>query len=275
MHRMVCKGFSFAHRLNSIYLRICYVNLCFCYADTQIHIENDHFLSARADKSICSADKTMSRCKKMGTRQIPPDTHSLETLLYFAPNSCQVVYVETFSRHHHCPPPQTHLNHFCFQLREVTLSPPPLVLLSLPELLMPLPPLLEDPHSFLSGGFKMTQNSACLLIFYMWTLVLISHSRMHLILLPLVLGHLNTTIYLVSFLMSVCCGYSNAYTKRSTWQITLIHSRTLRSHAGTNISCAVGVHKNKRMSYQAGIVLVIFVTGFACPWQRLRCSQIF
>jgi hypothetical protein len=84
-------------------------------------------------------------------------------------------------------------------------------------------------------GFKMMQNLASLLIFKMLTLVLISRLRMHLILLPLVLGHLNTTIYLVSFLLSVCCSYSNAYVGRSTRQIKLITSKTLRSHAGTNI----------------------------------------
>ncbi len=69
-HRMVCEGFSFAHHLNFFNLHFCSVKLCFCCADTQIHIQNDHFLSARADKSICGADKSLSRCKKLGPLQI-------------------------------------------------------------------------------------------------------------------------------------------------------------------------------------------------------------
>ncbi len=43
MHRTVCKGSSSAHRLNFFNLRICSVKSCFCCADTQIRIQNDHF----------------------------------------------------------------------------------------------------------------------------------------------------------------------------------------------------------------------------------------
>jgi hypothetical protein len=70
MHRTVCKGFSFAHRHNFFYLHICSVKLRFSVADTQIHIQNHHFSSAQADKSICSTDEPLSRRQKLGTLQI-------------------------------------------------------------------------------------------------------------------------------------------------------------------------------------------------------------
>ncbi len=51
--------------LNSL---ISSVKLCFCCADTQIHIQNDHFLSAQADNSICGIDNTL--CEKLEPLQI-------------------------------------------------------------------------------------------------------------------------------------------------------------------------------------------------------------
>ena len=69
--------------------------------------------------------------------------------------------------------------------------------------------------------------------------MLISRSRMHLISIPLVLGHLNGTLYLVSFLLSVCCGYSNA-TEGSAKITAYFARRTLRSHVGTVFSHATG-----------------------------------
>jgi hypothetical protein len=58
---------------------------------------------------------------------------------------------------------------------------------------------------------------------------------MHLILILLVLGHLNTTIYLVNFLLKVCGGNGNAR-EGSIAKIAYIARRTLRSHVGTGIS---------------------------------------
>ncbi len=57
-------------------------------------------------------------------------------------------------------------------------------------------------------------------------------------------GSFEYTMYLSSFLMSICCGYSNAYIERSVLQIAVITSRILRSYAGTNISRAADARKN-------------------------------
>ena len=39
----------------------------FCYADTQIHTQNDNFLSVQADNFICGADKSLPICQTVGT----------------------------------------------------------------------------------------------------------------------------------------------------------------------------------------------------------------
>ena len=54
--------------------------------------------------------------------------------------------------------------------------------------------------------------------------MLILATRMHLISIPLVLGHLNTTMFHVSFLLSV----GDADLKRSDGRIKYIDSRTLK-----------------------------------------------
>ncbi len=118
----------------------------------QIHIKNDHFY-LREQINLSAVQITLSLDAK---NEIGADTHSLETLLYFVQNSHQVVYMEAFSHHHRHPQPQNHSNHFCFcfQLREVTPIPTSIGAVVFAEPLMPLPPLLEDPHSlynFLSG----------------------------------------------------------------------------------------------------------------------------
>ena len=59
---------------------------------------------------------------------------------------------------------------------------------------------------------------------------------MHLISIPLVLGHLNTTMFHVSFLLSV----GDADLKRSDGRIEYFDSRTLKNHAGTDKSRAPG-----------------------------------
>jgi hypothetical protein len=84
------------------------------------------FLSARADKSICGTDKSLSRRQILG----PLQTHSLETSLYFLPNSCQVVYVEHQSLTHLSPLASPH---------RPSLPPPP------PPLPPPPPPPRPPP----------------------------------------------------------------------------------------------------------------------------------
>ncbi len=59
---------------------------------------------------------------------------------------------------------------------------------------------------------------------------------MHLISNPFALGHLNTIMSCVSFLLSV--GYADA--NRSAGQIAYIDSRTEKNHAGTDTSRALG-----------------------------------
>ncbi len=73
-----------------------------------------------------------------------------------------------------------------------------------------------------------------LLIFEMPDSMLISPTGMHLILTPLVLGHLNTTMFHVSFLSRV----GDADLERSNGRIEYFDSRTLKHHAGTDISRA-------------------------------------
>jgi hypothetical protein len=60
-------------------------------------------------------------------------------------------------------------------------------------------------HLTFSLGFKRTWNLVALSIFKMPTLVQISPTAtgLHLISIPLYLGHLNMTMFLVSFLLSV------------------------------------------------------------------------
>ena len=65
-------------------------------------------------------------------------------------------------------------------------------------------------------------------------LVLISPTGMHLISIPLDLGHLNTTIFHVSFLLRV----GDADLERSDGRIKYFDSRTLKNYAGTDISRA-------------------------------------
>jgi hypothetical protein len=68
-------------------------------------------------------------------------------------------------------------------------------------------------------------------------LVLISPTGMHLILIPLVLvGHWNTTKFHVSFLSSE----GDADLERSDGRFEYFDSRTLKNHAGTDISRAPG-----------------------------------
>jgi hypothetical protein len=62
---------------------------------------------------------------------------------------------------------------------------------------------------------------------------------MHLISIQLILGHWNTTIYLVNFMLKVCGGYGNA-TEGSVEKIVYFARRTLRSHVGTGISHVLG-----------------------------------
>jgi len=69
--------------------------------------------------------------------------------------------------------------------------------------------------------------------------VLISPAGMHLISIPLVLGHWNTTMFLVSFLSSI----GDADVKRSDRQIKYFNLRTLKNHAGTVISHTLGLHE--------------------------------
>jgi len=82
-----------------------------------------------------------------------------------------------------------------------------------------------------SLGFKTTRNLSTLLIFEMPDLVLISPTGMHLISIPLVMGHLNTTMFHVSFLSSV----GDTDLERSDRRIEYFNSRTLKNHAGTDI----------------------------------------
>jgi hypothetical protein len=72
------------------------------------------------------------------------------------------------------------------------------------------------------------------------TLVLISPTGMHLISIPLVLGHSNTAMFLVSFLLSV----GDVDVERSDGRIAYFDSRTLQNHAGTDISQAPGLREN-------------------------------
>jgi hypothetical protein len=62
---------------------------------------------------------------------------------------------------------------------------------------------------------------------------------MHLISILLILGHLNTTIYLVNFLLKVCGGNGKA-TEGSVKKIAYFARITLRSHVGTGISHVPG-----------------------------------
>jgi hypothetical protein len=64
--------------------------------------------------------------------------------------------------------------------------------------------------------------------------MLISATGMHLISIPLVLGNLNTTMFHVRFLLSV----GDADLERSDGRIEYFDSRTLKNHAGTDISRA-------------------------------------
>jgi hypothetical protein len=68
---------------------------------------------------------------------------------------------------------------------------------------------------------------------------LISPTGTHLISIPLVLDHLNTTMFHASFLLSV----GNADLERSDGQIKYFDSRTLKNHAGTDISRALGLRE--------------------------------
>ena len=70
-------------------------------------------------------------------------------------------------------------------------------------------------------------------------LMLISPTGMHLILTPLVLGHLNTTMFHVSFLLRV----GDADLERRDGRIRYFDSRTLKNYAGTDISRAPVLRK--------------------------------
>jgi hypothetical protein len=70
-------------------------------------------------------------------------------------------------------------------------------------------------------------------------LVLLLHSRIHLILILFVQGHLNTTIYPVSFLLSVC--FSDVGATGGIGDLTAYFlRRMLRSCVGIGISHVPG-----------------------------------
>jgi hypothetical protein len=69
--------------------------------------------------------------------------------------------------------------------------------------------------------------------------MLILVTGMHLISIPLVLGHLNTTMFHVSFLLSV----GDADLERSEGRIVYFVARILKNHAGTDISLAPGLRE--------------------------------
>ncbi len=73
-------------------------------------------------------------------------------------------------------------------------------------------------------------------------LVLLSRSRMHLTLILLVQGHLNMTIYLVSFMLSVCFSDVNATEGSDNLNDLTAYflRRMLKSRAGIGISHVPG-----------------------------------
>jgi hypothetical protein len=158
-----------------------------------------------------------------------PDTHLLDALLYFAPNCCQVVHVEP--QYHYSPllPLASH---------PLPLPPPPLPRPPLMRFaVMPLPPHLEDPLSLFDVLSRFQEDAEFATNFDFigmdFGADFTFEDAFDLIL--LILGHLNTAIYLVNFLLSVCCSYGNA-TEGSVKIIAYFARRTLRSHVGTGIS---------------------------------------
>ncbi len=72
--------------------------------------------------------------------------------------------------------------------------------------------------------------------------MLLSRSRMHLTLILLVQGHLNTIIYLVSFMLSVCFSDVDATEGSDDLDdlTAFLLKRMLRNHAGIGISHVPG-----------------------------------